>query len=177
MCIRDRYQDDPGVQRLIAFYTGSEAIEAADLRGFLSEQLPEYMVPAVYSRLRDFPLTHNGKIDRQALSELSVSIASNDSEYEPPSGEIEKQLASIWSAILKTNQIGRQDNFFDLGGHSLLVMQMVAKIRVALFVNIPMRWVFDHSTIAQLAESIDNKKWMTENIPLMHGETGEEGEL
>ena len=161
---------------LVAYVVARESTATSELQRYLKDRLPHYMVPTHYVQMDEIPLTSIGKIDRRALPEAH-QVAVDASDFQKWESDTEKALASIWSAILKTNQIGRQDNFFDLGGHSLLVMQLVAKVRVTLYVSIPMRWVFDHSTIAQLAEAIDNKKWLAEDMPWMGGETGEEGEL
>uniref|UniRef100_UPI000464EC0F non-ribosomal peptide synthetase n=1 Tax=Pseudomonas tremae TaxID=200454 RepID=UPI000464EC0F len=115
-------EDTPGEKRLTAYYTmpeAEQAITAQTLRAALLARLPEYMVPAAYMKLSEWPLTPNGKLDRRALpAPQDDAYASRD--YEAPVGEVEPALAEIWQALLGIDRAGRQDHFFELGGHSLL---------------------------------------------------------
>src|SRR5476651_356951 len=115
-------EDIPGDKRLVAYYTlaaGHASVDIEALRSHLQEQLPEYMVPAVYVLLEAMPLTPNGKLDRKALP-APDSDALIRRGYEAPQGETETTLARIWMQLLNVEQVGRHDHFFDLGGHSLL---------------------------------------------------------
>ncbi|HYK02057.1 MAG TPA: amino acid adenylation domain-containing protein, partial [Thermoanaerobaculia bacterium] len=124
-----------------------------DLRAFLSERLPDYMVPAAYVPLAEMPLSPNGKLDRKALPAPEAgSVAAH--AYEAPAGEIEIALAQVWSEVLHVERIGRNDNFFELGGHSLLATQLVSKIRSRLDVDLPLKAVFERTSVARLAEFI-----------------------
>ncbi|RMP65348.1 AMP-binding enzyme, partial [Pseudomonas syringae group genomosp. 3] len=111
-------EDTPGEKRLTAYYTmpeAEQAITAQTLRAALLARLPEYMVPAAYMKLSEWPLTPNGKLDRRALpAPQDDAYASRD--YEPPTGEVEPALAEIWQALLGIDRAGRQDHFFELGG-------------------------------------------------------------
>ena len=126
-------EEEGGEKRLVAYYTaapGSEEIGAEALRSHLSSALPDYMVPAAYVRLDEFPLTPNGKLDRKALP-APEGDAYTRSVYEAPVGAVEEAIASIWSEVLGIERIGRHDNFFELGGHSLLAVRVLARMRRA----------------------------------------------
>jgi amino acid adenylation domain-containing protein len=150
-------EDRPGEKRLVAYYTPSPEdypeVSVSDLRAFLSERLPEYMVPAVYVPLDEMPRTPNGKLDRKALPAPEAgSVAAR--AYEPPQGEIENTLAAICQELLHVERVGRHDGFFELGGHSLLATQLIAKVRSQMDVELPLRTVFEGPGIAQLAQVI-----------------------
>src|SRR5215831_14297542 len=116
-------EDEKEDKRLVAYYTstaGSAAgVGVEDIRGYLLERLPGYMVPAVYVKLETLPLTANGKLDRRALPEPDGGAYLRHG-YEAPQNELESQLAGLWAELLGVERIGRNDNFFELGGHSLL---------------------------------------------------------
>jgi acyl-CoA synthetase (AMP-forming)/AMP-acid ligase II/aryl carrier-like protein len=116
-------------KRLVAYVVGrGEAPGAGELRAYLRERLPEYMLPAVYMAMKELPLTANGKLDRQALPEPGAEAYAS-SRYEAPQGELETRLARIWTEVLKVEQVGRHDNFFELGGHSLLAIKLIERMR------------------------------------------------
>ncbi|RMO45878.1 hypothetical protein ALQ40_04434, partial [Pseudomonas syringae] len=124
-------EDIPGDKRLVAYYTQSAEHTAVDidtLRGHLQQQLPEYMVPAIYVLLESMPLTSNGKLDRKALP-APDGDALISRGYEAPQGEIEEQIAVIWQDLLGVEQVGRHDHFFELGGHSLLAVSLTGRMR------------------------------------------------
>jgi amino acid adenylation domain-containing protein len=151
-------EDTPDEKRLVAYYTSSvnEEIEEAglteQLRTHLSASLPQHMVPAAYVRLEKLPLTPNGKLDRRALPAPDGN-AYAVCGYEPPQGEIEDTLAKVWTHLLGVDNIGRHDNFFALGGHSLLVMRMVASLK-RIGIEILTGDLFTHDTIESLARKI-----------------------
>jgi amino acid adenylation domain-containing protein len=138
-----------GGKRLVAYFVG-EALESEALREHLSEQLPEYMVPAAFVRLDAFPVTPNGKLDRGALPSPEADAFAGRA-YEAPVGETEEALAGIWAEVLGLERVGRRDNFFALGGHSLLVVRMITRMRQALGVDVPLTHVFSHPTVESLA--------------------------
>ncbi|MEG4076432.1 condensation domain-containing protein, partial [Microcoleus sp. Pol14D5] len=127
----------------------------SDLRRFLKEKLPEYMVPGAFVVLEALPLTPNGKVDRRALpapekrSELEESFVA-------PRTPIEEILASIWGNILSSDSVGVSDNFFELGGHSLLATQVISRVRDTLTVELPLRSLFEAPTIAEFASRVEN---------------------
>ncbi|MFI2353023.1 amino acid adenylation domain-containing protein, partial [Streptomyces sp. NPDC019443] len=131
----------------------SEGIpEAADLREALLRSIPDYMVPAAFMEMSRLPLTTNGKVDRAALPEPET-VRSTSTEYVAPSGAAEELLAEVWSEILGIERIGAHDNFFELGGNSLLVTQIVGRIRSAGH-DVSVGDLFDHPTIAAAAPLI-----------------------
>ena len=113
-------EDQPGDKRLVAYVIPAHAaLQIAALRSELAAALPDYMVPAAFVQLAAFPLTPNGKLDRNALPAPDAAAVPART-YEAPQGEIEETLAAIWAEVLRLDRVGRQDNFFALGGHSLL---------------------------------------------------------
>jgi amino acid adenylation domain-containing protein/thioester reductase-like protein len=124
------------------------------LRVFLQEKLPEYMVPSAFVLMETLPLTPNGKIDRRALPAPSSERPALDELFVAPRNEIEQKLANIWSQHLEIHSIGIHDNFFDLGGHSLFVAQMMTQVAETFEVVLPLSCLFKAPTIAGLAQSI-----------------------
>jgi enterobactin synthetase component F len=146
-------RDPDGDARLAAYLEpvdGAGSLDAADLRDFVSAQVPGYMVPAAYVTLDALPLTPNGKVDRRALAALPDGVRDIDA-LDVPRGAVEQQLAAVWSGLLGVDAIGRHDNFFALGGHSLLAMRVPARVREALGVDLTMRDLFEARTLVDLA--------------------------
>ena len=135
------------------------SITLSELRNFLRARLPDFMMPSVYVVLKQLPRTNTGKVDYQALLDLPVSEGRPDKQVELPANETQRQLLSIWSAALGLNRIGMRDNFFALGGHSLLIAQVVSQIRSIMGVDIALRSLFDYPTIETLSEAIDTLQW------------------
>src|SRR5579864_6019784 len=156
-------EDAAGSKRLVAYYTegtndfqqsnGSGKIRAEELRSYLTQRLPEYMVPAAYVRLEALPLTPNGKLDRKRLPAPGGN-AYAVSGYEEPQGEIETTLAAIWQEVLGVEKIGRHDNFFELGGHSLLAVGMIGRLKEEIGLEVEIGDVFEHSRLSELASRI-----------------------
>jgi amino acid adenylation domain-containing protein len=149
-------EDQPGEPRLVAYYTGGVQAEAQaeDLRRHLAARLPEYMVPAAYVWLAKLPLTRNGKLDRKALPAPDTS-AFVTQEYETPVGESETTVAKIWAEVLKLERVSRMDNFFEIGGHSLLAVRATSLFR-QLGMEITVADLFNHPTVKSLATSLYN---------------------
>ncbi|WP_233601911.1 non-ribosomal peptide synthetase [Corallococcus sp. CA047B] len=147
-------EDVPGDQRLVAYVVASNP-DPSDLRAFLKQKLPEYMVPATFVALATFPLTPNGKVDRKALPKPEASATRRD-HYVAPSTATEQRLAILWAQVLRVDRVGRQDHFFESGGHSLLATQLVSRIRTAFGVELPLRALFEAPTLDQLALRIDH---------------------
>ncbi len=124
-------------------------------RGYLKERLPEYMVPAAFVTVDELPLTPNGKVDRQALAALEPANQSSEGEYVGPSNEIEACVAAVWSEVLEVERVGLQDDFFVLGGHSLMATQVVSRLREKLKVTVPLRSLFDQPTVQGMAAIIE----------------------
>ena len=146
-------EDAPGDKRLVGYVvpkTG-QSPSVSELRAFLKDSLPEYMVPGVFVTLETLPLTPNGKINRQALP---APEPVQTGELVAPQTEIEKAIADIWERVLHVSPIGVQSNFFELGGHSLLATQVVSRIQKELGARLPLRSLFEHPTISQLAKEL-----------------------
>src|SRR5262245_62273660 len=110
------------------------------------ERIPQYMIPAVFMRLEEMPLTPNGKLDRQALPEPQ-SCLEEQSEQSGPQSPVEELMMGIWAEVLGREQIGREQNFFELGGHSLSAAQVVARITESLHVTLALRELFERPTL------------------------------
>jgi amino acid adenylation domain-containing protein len=145
-----------GGKRLAAFWVGPATVE--ELRSMLRSRLPEAMVPSVFVPLPDLPLTANGKVDRRALaSDSNLDAASaRPAERVPPRNAMEQDLVNAWAEVLKRDpgEISILDNFFDLGGHSLLVTRFISLFRSRWGIEIPMQLVFDTGSLAALADRI-----------------------
>ncbi len=124
------------------------------LKEFLKGKLPDYMIPAVFMLMDEFPLTSNGKIDRKALPSPEISRISLSEKYTPPRNELEEQLTEIWQKLLQVKTISVYDNFFELGGHSLLVVQLFRKIEEQIKIELSIAVIFECPTINQLATKI-----------------------
>lgn len=153
---------EDGIARLVAYYVSSQHVSVADLRAHLAEELPESMMPTHFIHLERMPLTTNGKIDRAALPEPTAENIQSTHDFVAPSTETEKTLAALWCDLLKVETIGRNDNFFRMGGHSLLVMRAVSRLRETFGVDVQLRNLFERPTVAELAEVIDGMLWMAE---------------
>ncbi len=123
-----------------------------DLRRHSKEKLPDYMVPAAFILLETIPLTPNGKIDRQALPNPGTSRPTSAQRYIAPETEIEQSIAIIWQEVLGLDKVGRHDNFFDLGGHSLRMVQVHSKLKSHFDQDLPMVKLFEYPTIAAMAQ-------------------------
>ncbi len=147
-------QDEPGDQRLVAYVVASAepALSPAELREALRQVLPEYMVPAAFVSLAEMPVTANGKLDRQALPAPARGEAAS---FVAPRTEGERMLAAIFAEVLGVERVGVEESFFDLGGHSLLATQVIARLRRACGIDIPLRKLFEHPTVASLAREIE----------------------
>ena len=126
----------------------------------LKDRLPQYMIPSAFVLLEKLPLNSNGKIDRHALPAVAHQVGTT-SEPAVPQTETEKTLARIWSELLNVANVGANDDFFDLGGQSLVAIQAVSRIRDAFGVDVSLRNLFERPTIAGLAELIDGLSWMS----------------
>jgi acyl carrier protein len=147
-------EDGPGDKRLVAYWVGrNEAVGQAVLREWLRIRLPDYMVPAVFVRLEAFPLTPNGKVDRKALPKPKTGASA--AKFAPPSTPTEIAVAKIWSEVLGVKQVGPQDDFFALGGHSLQATRVLSRIHSVMNVDLPLRSLMDNPSLASLANTID----------------------
>ncbi len=152
---RDR--DSSGEKELVGYVVSAQktALSVSELRRFLHEKLPDYMIPSLFVFLNNLPLTPNGKIDRNALPPPNGERPQLDQGFVEPRTEIEELIAQVWREILKLDKIGIHDNFFELGGHSLLATRVVARLRRSFNVDIALRKLFELPTVAGLAQHID----------------------
>ena len=152
-------REEPGGSYLAAYVVAADAADeraqdAVQMRRFLAERLPAHMIPVGFVPIAALPLTPGGKIDRRALPEPDSAGRSSRS-YEPPQTRTEERLASVWRDILRVEKIGRTDDFFEMGGHSLTALQVASRARDAFGVELPLINLFEARTLAALAEQID----------------------
>ena len=149
-------QGETGDRRLLGYVVPTTPVSdslTTELRRFLKTKLPDYMALSDFVFLDELPLTPSGKINRRALPAPDLSAIERQS-YVAPRTDVEKQLAEIWSAVLKRDRVGIDDNFFELGGHSLLATQLISRIRSVFNLELPLRYLFDFPTVAELAVGI-----------------------
>jgi amino acid adenylation domain-containing protein len=144
--------DGAGERRLVAYVIPDRQSEGVDeLRGFLKERLPDYMIPSTFVMLDGLPLTPNGKVDRRALGEIDKPAPESGRVSAPPRDLLEFQLVLVWESVLNKRPISITDNFFDLGGHSLLAVRLVAQIKDKLRYNLPLSALVRSADIENLA--------------------------
>ena len=148
-----------GDQRLVAYIVPHDEVEASDdeLRSALQHHLPDYMIPHVFMRLDEIPLTPNGKVDRRALPELTAQDLQTDVEIVEPRDETEEILLNIWKDVLGVDEIGIFHNFFHNGGHSLLATQLIARVREHFQRDVPIALIFEAPNVAQMAAALQEQ--------------------
>jgi amino acid adenylation domain-containing protein len=148
-----------GEKYLAAYVVGRKqpAPSISELRHFLKEKLPDYMVPGAFVTLTSFPLTPNGKVDRKALPPPSLDSLTS-SEYLAPRTEIERKMAEVWQEMLERPRVGLHESFFDLGGHSLLAVRLIGELNRVFNANLQVITLFEHFTIATLAQALQGGK-------------------
>src|SRR5215208_6650241 len=149
-------EETAGDKRLVAYILSpaGATVSLYDLRSYVQQQLPQHMIPATFVLLEQWPLTANGKVDRQALPAPGTMRPELEQQYEPPRNAIEETVAAIWAEVLKVERVGVTDNFFDLGGHSLLATQVVSRIRTLFQLELPLRRIFEAPIVSALSLSI-----------------------
>ncbi|OXA89994.1 non-ribosomal peptide synthetase [Flavobacterium hercynium] len=148
-----------GEKLLVAYFASDNELSKSEIRAYLQSKLPEYMVPIFYVALESLPLTPNGKIDRKALPGISGEDTIRK-EYIAPRNETEQQIAAIWQEVLGVDQVGITDNFFDLGGHSLLVAQVINRFSKQLNQTISFKDFFANPTIESLFTALNQDEYM-----------------
>jgi len=153
-------QDTFGNMRLVAYVVPrqGERPKVDSLRRFLGDKLPDYMIPAVFVTLDKLPLTHNEKIDRRALPEPDRERPEMEQAYIPPSNELETTLSKIWCQVLGLDLVGIHDNFFDLGGTSILAAKLIALVHQELAIELPIVKLFQYPNITLLAKHLSQPK-------------------
>ena len=153
-------------QQLEAYVVGQNPLPN-DLRRYLKEQLPDYMVPSLFVVLESLPLTANGKVDRRALAVPEGYGRVESDRAIPPRTALELQLAQIWADVLNAETVGVQENFFDLGGHSLLAVRLMAQVEQALGIHLPLATLFTDPTIEAQARLLNNQQDAITHSPLV----------
>ncbi|HEX8275786.1 MAG TPA: amino acid adenylation domain-containing protein [Longimicrobiaceae bacterium] len=158
--------DEAGGKALAAYFVPVGGAPApAELRAWLRERLPEYMVPAAFVALDEFPRTPSGKTDRLALPAPGPAHSGEGTAYAAPRTPTEEAVAAIWAEVLGAERVGVHEHFFDLGGHSLRAAQIVARLRSAFRVDLPMGALFDAPTVAELAALVEAAGGAGEEVP------------
>ncbi|MEI3648947.1 MAG: amino acid adenylation domain-containing protein [Dolichospermum lemmermannii FEM_B0920] len=148
-------EDHPGNKYLTAYIVSTtETLTSSELRQFLKEHLPEYMIPAAFVILKALPLTPNGKVDRRILPKPEITNLALETAFVAPVTALETKLAEIWCTVLHRQQVGIYDNFFELGGHSLLITSVISRIQEHFSIVLPLRSLFTAPTIAELSQLI-----------------------
>jgi len=169
-------EDERGDKRLLGYVTADEGATPTELKKYVRERLPEYMVPEAILILEEMPLTANGKIDRKKLPSGKAAGGQPEREYAGARTPIEEMVVGIFEELLKPDQVGIHDNFFEIGGHSLLAIQLISRVRDIFEVEIGVRSVFDAPTAEGLARNIEEAKRAGEKVeapPLVRVERGE----
>lgn len=150
-------EDVPGDKRLVAYVVPKQgqALTSSELRSFLKQKLPDYMVPSTFVVLDTLPLTPNGKVDRRALSVPDRTRPDLEKAFVAPRTRAEEMLTRIWAEVLGIEQVGVYDNFFELGGHSLQAVKLVSKISSEVHSEIPVKHLLLHPTIAGFADALE----------------------
>ena len=161
-------REEGNIKRLVAYVvpTAGGSPDPASLRKFLKKQLPEYMVPADFVRLEEFPLTPNGKVDRKALPAPQPG-AIDESGHVAPTNFVEMQLVAMWEEILARKPVGIRDNFFELGGHSLLAVRLMRRIEQNFKRKLPLTTLFEAPTIEQFAALLQQERWVPSQSSLV----------
>ncbi|MGB8954343.1 MAG: amino acid adenylation domain-containing protein, partial [Tumebacillaceae bacterium] len=156
-CVVNVHELRPGHKLLVAYWVKASNTSPTEdeLRQFMKNSVPAYMAPSLFVELETLPLTPNGKVDRQALLSQDLTTLFKETEFVEPRTDVERSLASIWANVLGVEQASIYDSFFEAGGHSLLAIQLVSRIREVLGVEVRLTTIFEAPTIASLAERID----------------------
>ncbi|MGB8509398.1 MAG: amino acid adenylation domain-containing protein [Pyrinomonadaceae bacterium] len=161
-----------GDRQLVAYLVGQEpAASSAELRGFLSERLPDFMLPSAFVPLEELPLTPNGKLDRRALLEAESQPSEDEQFSSAPRDGLEVQITSLWQDILGVKNVGIRDNFFDLGGHSLLAITLLSRLQRATGVKLSPVNLLQHGTVEQMARMVRQQSSAVSS-PLVEIQTG-----
>jgi amino acid adenylation domain-containing protein len=163
---------------LVAYFVPiqGQTITVEDLRDFLQDQLPDYMIPSAFVQVESFPLTPNGKVNRRALKEPTNSRPELAQTFVAPRTPTEEILAGIWRDVLGLEQVGIYDNFFNLGGHSLLATQVISLTRKAFKIELPLRSLFESpaiATLAKIVETATQQEILPEIVPLQSPKTAQ----
>lgn len=154
-----------GESRLVGYIVprDEKRVNVQDLRDFLNDRLPDYMVPSVWTVIDSFPMTSRGKVDRAALQAMARAAVPNESPGGVPGSDGERAISTVWEEVLGLHAIGLQDNFFDLGGHSLLLPKVLARVRELTSREISMVDLFRYPTVQSLAAYVAGEQEPSES--------------
>jgi hypothetical protein len=149
-------EDSPGEKRLVAYLVSYQdlSFDIEEIREFSKTYLPEYMIPAGWVKLENMPLTPNGKICRHALPAAEQRNLIDERILTPPDSPLEQVLVGIWCDILNLDEVGIYENFFKIGGHSILASRLISSLRETFKIELPLRALFEAPTIAALAAAM-----------------------
>ena len=170
--------DDRFGEKYLAAYVASRLPATtllAEVRQFLRERLPDYLMPAAFVTLAELPLTPNGKVDRAALPPPNLESPASGEAFVAPADDTEIKLAGIWQKILELPRVGRRDNFFDIGGHSLIAVRLLAEINAAFDAKLDVLTFFQHSTVEDLARVLQAQQPAKPDAKLVTVRTGKGG--
>jgi amino acid adenylation domain-containing protein/thioester reductase-like protein len=159
-------EDISGEKPLVAYFVSQleQTLTANELRIFLKEKLPQYMVPSAVVKLEFLPITPNGKVDRKALPVPNADNTQLAVSFVAPRTPVEKVLTEIWANVLHLNQVGVLDNFFDLGGHSMTTIRVMSQVNETFQMKLPLRHLFTTPTIAELAQTIESTSGVNSTV-------------
>jgi thioesterase domain-containing protein/acyl carrier protein len=159
-CVVAARSTSDGELRLIAYVVAREGAKPSpqELRTYMQSRLASYMVPAAFIAIPEIPLNANCKVDLAALPDFEIALQER-TEFTPPEGEMEAELARVWQRVLGVARVGRHDDFFDLGGHSLLANRLLTEIEKSFGHTLPVATLFEAPTVARLAEIMKNDGW------------------
>ena len=166
-----------GSKRLIGYVVAAKDEEPNmdEIRKFLRKKLPDYMIPLIFVPMDSFPLTSTGKIDRRALP--IPDQLDTKAEYAAPKTSTQKKMANIWAEVLGLEKIGINSNFFDLGGHSLMAVRIISRLRAVFQIDLPLHMLFESPSVAELSDLVDTIQWISGKQLDKAQEKREEGEL
>jgi acyl carrier protein len=159
-CIVAANESGSGQKILVGYITCEKGHppEANELRNYLRERLPDYMVPTVFLTLESIPRTASGKVDRKALPDPASRLAQLETSYVAPRTEFERKITAIWQEALGVEKVGVDDNFFDLGGHSILMAEIFTRLQKEINKEITIAELFEYPTVASLARWLSRDK-------------------
>src|SRR5262249_25853815 len=171
-------EDTLGDKRLVAYLVPHQNHEASlsDVRRFLHDKLPKYMIPSAFVLLDTLPLLPNGKVNRPALPAPNTTRPELESRYVAPRTEVERTITSVWQEVLGLEEVGVHDNFFDLGGHSLLMARLHSRLREVLPTELSMIDLFRYPTIDSLAGFLSEGPSAWHSLPNIHNRVANEKE-
>jgi amino acid adenylation domain-containing protein len=146
----------PETQYLVAYLTTDSTVSDQELRNYLSKRLPEYMIPSHFVKMSQMPLTTNGKIDYQALPNLTTEQLDEELSYRSPENQIEQMLQELWQEVLKLPDVGVDHNFIQVGGNSLAAIKLTTRINQAFQLDLPLNKIFEYPTISEFGKFIEH---------------------